>query len=620
MLKLDSKYTVLIVDDVPENIQVLSSLLEQKGITIFIAQSGRDALEIVARNPPDLILLDIMMPGMTGFDVCAHLKQDPAAKAIPIIFLTAKTDTADIVKGFEIGAVDYVTKPFHLAELLSRVFTHLELKKARDLITAQNQQLEQQNRALQACYARKEQQYRLLIENVADGIGIIREGKWVFVNDALSAMLGFTANQLIGNALLALVHEDYKAELRQTYQRFETGEFEPGWQVLQCIIRGDGRELWIEGRQSVIEWEGCPAILVSMRDISQHKFREIEIEREKEQLRAENVQLKASLKERYRFGKIVGKSQAMQEVYKLILDAAASDANVIICGESGTGKELMAQTIHALSNRQDKAFVPVNCGAIPEALFESEFFGHRKGSFTGAHRDKEGFFGLARAGSLFLDELEALSPVMQTKLLRAVEGGGYMPVGGDKIRNTDVRIIAATNRDLPEQVKQGLMRDDFFYRMYVIAITVPPLRERREDIPLLIDHFLKKYSAASQQPALSGKMLKALYDYDWPGNVRELQNTIQRFLTTGRLDYIGEKPLTSSRNLVATGDLSGMEVDQEGMDLQATLDEFEKRVLTKILAQNHWHRGKTAQMLHITERTLYRKMQKYQLNEKNIPR
>ena len=456
---------------------------------------------------------------------------------------------------------------------------------------------------------KSERQYRLLVENVTDGIGIIQKGKLVFVNGALASMLGFTVDQLLGSMLLDLVHEEHKANIRKTYEQLETGLADPQWHVLQCIIKGDDHELWIEGHHSAIEWEGSPAILVSMRDISQHKLWEREIEQEKEFLRQENIQLKSSMKDRYRFGEIIGKSPAMQAVYELILNAAASDANVIICGESGTGKELIAQTVHQLSKRQQKPFVPVNCGAIPEDLFESEFFGHRKGAFTGAHRNKEGFFDFAREGSLFLDELEALSPVMQAKLLRAVEGGGYMPVGGDTLKKTETRIIAATNRDLTEQLEQGLMRDDFFYRMYVIAIIVPPLRDRREDIPLLIDYFLKTYGDGTQQPRLSGKMLKALYDYDWPGNVRELQNTIQRFLTTKRLDFIRARktvPLESD-------DLSATEFDQEDLLLHEAVEALEKRLIVRMLNRNNWNKTKTATMLGITRRSLIRRIEKYNL-------
>jgi PAS domain S-box-containing protein len=695
MTNSESKYNILIVDDVPENFQMISGILYQQKINISIAQSGKEALKAVVHRPPDLILLDIIMPEMDGFEVCKHIKKNPDTKDIPIIFLTVRTQADDIIKGFELGAVDYITKPFHSVELLSRVLTHLELKRSRDLLATENQQrkvlLESAIEALThpfyvidahdytvkianstskvgdaigriTCYAlmhhcsapcqdlecpcpleevkrrrkpvlvkymhfdqeghvrhvevhgypmfdeegnvaqvieyalditerrlaekavqKSEQQYRFLVENVTDGIGVIQKGKLVFVNEALASMLGFTIEQLIGSILLDLVHENHKAEMKQMYEQLEKDGFGSQWQILQCIIRGDGRELWVEGRHSVIEWEGEPAVLVSIRDISHLKLRELEMEEERKHLQEENIQLKSTMKERYRFGEIVGKSPAMQEVYELILKAAGSDANVIIYGESGTGRELIAQTIHQISKRKGHAFIPVNCGAIPNDLFESEFFGHRKGSFTVAHRDKEDFFDLARGGSLFLDELEALSPGMQTKLPRAIEGGGYMPVGGNKIRKTDVRIIAATNRNLTEQVEQGFMRDDFFYRMYVIAITIPPLRDRREDIPLLIDHFLKQYGDGTPQPMLSGKVLNALYDHGWPGNVRELQNTIQRFLTTGRLDFIGiRKP-----EIFDSIDISNTPFEQKSLPLPEAVKTFEKRMITRMLNQNN---------------------------------
>jgi PAS domain S-box-containing protein len=604
-------YTVLIVDDAPENIQVLSGILYQQGVKLTIAQNGKDALNAVTRKPPDLILLDILMPEMDGFAVCQSLKDDPATREIPIIFLTAKTQSEDIVKGFELGAVDYITKPVYPSELLSRVFTHLELKKSRDLITRQNQQLAE-------ALHRNERQYRFLVENVTDGIGVIQQEQLIFVNHALADLFGFPADHLIGRALRDLVHQDHRDALEQIYERLKTGGAYAEWHILQYIVRGDGRELWIEGQYSTIEWEGQPAILLSMRDISHHKLREIEIEQEKTRLRTENLQLKSALKERYRFGEIIGKSPAMQAVYELIVNAAATDVNVLISGESGTGKDLIARTIHALSKRCDKPFVPVNCAAIPDELFESEFFGHRKGAFTGAYRDKDGFFDLARGGSLFLDEMEALSPAKQVKLLRALEGRGYTPVGGDTVRQPDVRIIAATNKDVAEQVKQGLMRDDFFYRMYVLAIPVPPLRNRREDIPLLIDHFLRQYGDDAQRPDLSGIMLQALYDYDWPGNVRELQNTIQRFIATKRLDFIGipaEKNQVSTRNLVF--EAGSFELDQQELPLQSAIEAFEKDFLTRKLAEHNWRRSQTAQDLHITERTLYRKIQQYQLGPQN---
>jgi len=221
--------------------------------------------------------------------------------------------------------------------------------------------------------------------------------------------------------------------------------------------------------------------------------------------------MRSSIMNRYRFGQIIGKGPAMQKVYKLISKAAASDVNVVVYGESGTGKELVARAIHDMSDRRDRAFVPVNCRAIPHTLIESELFGYKKGAFTGANMDKHGYLDLAEGGTLFLDEVGELGVNMQVKLLRAIDGGGYFPVGSNKTKNSDFRIIAATNRNLRDQVNRGVIREEFFYRIHVIPITLPPLRDRKEDIPLLIDHFLQLYNNNGKGWLQSpGKIVEAL--------------------------------------------------------------------------------------------------------------
>jgi transcriptional regulator with PAS, ATPase and Fis domain len=295
----------------------------------------------------------------------------------------------------------------------------------------------------------------------------------------------------------------------------------------------------------------------------------------------------------------------MQEIYELIAHTAATEANVIILGESGTGKELIAHTIHHLSNRQGQAFVPVNCGAIPDTLFESEFFGHRKGAFTGADRDQPGFFDRVHGGTLFLDEVGELSPTMQVKLLRVLESGEYIPVGDTHVRHTDVRIIAATNRDLNEQLRKGEIRKDFFYRINVVKIAVPPLRQRPEDIPLLIDHLLKKYTTGTVRQ-LPAKIIETLCTYNWPGNIRELQNVLQRYLTVGRLDF--NEPAIASP--AEENDILESEVDRP---LYKALEAFEKHYLTRMLERHHWHKTKTAQALGIPRRTLHRKIKKLEI-------
>jgi transcriptional regulator with PAS, ATPase and Fis domain len=320
-------------------------------------------------------------------------------------------------------------------------------------------------------------------------------------------------------------------------------------------------------------------------------------------------QVQESIKDRYKFGEIIGKSPAMQEVYEHIVHAATSDANVVICGESGTGKELVAQTIHQLSKRRKKAFVPVNCGAVPDSLFEREFFGHRKGAFTGADRDKPGLFDVAHGGTMFLDEVGELPVTLQVKLLRALQSGEYTPVGNQKVRQVDVRIIAATNKNLEEQREQGVIRDDFFYRIYVISIHLPPLRERKEDIPLLVDHFLAHYGEDDTRPTIPGHVLETLSQYNWPGNVRELQNMVQRYLAGERLEFFStHRTESSKRDREVESDLG-----PEGLSLPEAVEAYEKQVIARVLEQNHGHTGKTAAILNIPLRTLYGKIQKYQL-------
>jgi transcriptional regulator with PAS, ATPase and Fis domain len=342
------------------------------------------------------------------------------------------------------------------------------------------------------------------------------------------------------------------------------------------------------------------------QDITESKLREMAMEKDKERLQRANIKFRSTIKACFRLGNIVGKSPAMLEVYRLVLIASACDDPVVICGETGTGKDVIARTIHEMSERHDQAFVPVNCAAIPDTLFEKEFFGHRKGAFTGAHMDAEGFFGSACEGTLFLDEVGELSPQMQVKLLRAIEDGSYIPVGDTKTRKADVRIVAATHRYLPDMVEKGLIRQDFLYRIHVIPITVPPLRDRREDILLLVDHFMALYGDGKTRKAFPGKILDTLYNHDWPGNVRELENVLKRYLTIKRLDFITPVPHSGDVDIEVLGE----GFDHQGMGLREALEAFEKEFIFKMLGQNRWNRAKTAAMLGIPERTLYRKLKR----------
>lgn len=456
--------------------------------------------------------------------------------------------------------------------------------------------------------AASEERYRILTENVTDGVVVVQNGEFKFVNKAFVALFGLVSTESVpGRSLEILTCPDLGGYFERECEALIKGDFSENIFVARCQAE-NGREFWVEARDKKITWEGKPAILATLRDVTESRLRQIAIEEEKEDLFRENITLRSTMKDRFRLGDIVGKSPAMQKIYDLILKASASDVGVAIYGESGTGKELIARNIHQMSARADKPFVAVNCGAIPETLFESEFFGHRKGSFTGAHRDKQGFFDLASGGTLFLDEVGELSTSNQVKLLRALDGGGYRPVGGDKVRKTNVRIIVATNRNLSDMIKKGFMREDFFYRIHIIPISVPPLREHKEDIPFLVDYFFQKFGIERKIETIPVKILEAMYNYEWPGNIRELENLLQRYHTLGHIDF----PDISEINAFGSSDdiLSEFENNAGIREIMAGV---EKQYLVKMLDQNRWHRGKTAAALKIPPKTLYRKMKKYKL-------
>ena len=349
-------------------------------------------------------------------------------------------------------------------------------------------------------------------------------------------------------------------------------------------------------------------------DITDKKKESEKLKTSADQLKEENVRLKLTMQERYKFGDIVGKSSKMQKVYELIMRAATSDSGVIIYGESGTGKELVAKEIHRLSKRKNHSFVPINCGAIPENLMESEFFGYNKGAFTGASSDKKGYLELAEGGTLFLDEIGEISLGMQVKLLRAIEGGGVMALGGRKLIKPDIKIIAATNQDLVKMIEQGKMRDDFFYRIHVIPIHLPPLRERKSDIPLLLEHFMKLKNNSSDFPVIDSVANDAFLKYHWPGNVRELQNSLSRYLTLGSLDFIHDFP---SSGLSMPSDSKKL-FPEGSFKLKDAMGEIEKTLIKKVLLEKNWHRGKTAEALGINRRTLERKVAQYKINNSGV--
>lgn len=328
-----------------------------------------------------------------------------------------------------------------------------------------------------------------------------------------------------------------------------------------------------------------------------------------EKLEKENLILKESFRGRSRFGRIVGQCSRMQEVYQNIVQAAATDSPVIIYGESGTGKELVARAIHEMSDRRKKAFIAVNCGAIPPNLLESEFFGHVPGAFTGAEHTKKGYLEVADRGTLFLDEIGEIEMSLQPKLLRAIDGGGYTPVGAETLKHPDARIIAATNRNLQQMVSQGRMRSDFFYRVHVIPIYLPPLRERTGDLPLLIDDFMGKIDPRRARP-IDSRVMDQLLGHHWPGNVRELQNALRQYVALGHLKLTSTEPSRDAETL----SLEENPPSEENGNLQDLVKAYEKKVISLALRRHRWHRSNAAESLGINRRTLFKKLKQHRLD------
>ncbi len=426
--------TVLIVDDEPLNVDLLEQELAAAGYRTLSAANGEEALT-VAKALPDLVLLDVMMEGLDGYAVCERLKANDATRTIPVIFLTALTDSFEKVRAFSVGAVDYVTKPFETGELLARVGTHIALRREIE------------------------------------------------------------AHRKSRSTIQYLVEE----------------------------IRSD-------------------------RDA------------------------------------MVGESPALRHVREQIAQVAPTDSTVLIQGETGTGKELVARAIHELSLRRERPLIKVNCAALPRDLVESELFGHEKGAFTGATQQRRGRFELADGGTLFLDEAGELPLDTQAKLLRVLQEREFDRVGGTRSLRTDVRVIAATNRDLHARVEDGGFRADLYYRLNVFPIVVPPLRERRDDIPGLVRHFVAKAARKLGRTldGISPAFVERACAYAWPGNIRELENLVERAAIMSRGAVLDAVDLFSSASATAS------EKTPAVMAGDAMLEAVERAHIQQVLERTRW--------------------------------
>lgn len=586
---------VMIVDDSPSNIDILANTLK-KQYRLIIAKNGLKAVEFTRKHLPDLILMDVVMPEMDGFQACRYLKSLEETRDIPIIFITAMGETAQKNTGFELGAVDYITRPFHASEVLSRVKTHLSLRRLHLVLAEKNQLIKQ-------ALKEKNRQLDVLIGNLPGMVYRCRFNRsWSteFVSDGCRNLTGLTPAAFLEHPGRHYRLMAFKDEIQTVQQAVDAalGRQKPYEQLYRIKTRS-GAEKWV--MEQGVGVYGPAGGLIGMEgfisDVTAKQKASLALARE-------NRQLKSKIVEQGRFGDIVGTSAAMQKVYGSILQAAAGEDCVIIYGASGTGKELVAKAIHKNSIRKDKPFVPVNCGAIPEGLFESEFFGHKKGAFSGANVDKKGILDMSDGGTLFLDELGEISLSMQVKLLRVMDGNGFIPVGGTRIKRPDIRFVCATNKDLNQMVRQGKIREDFFFRVHIIPITLPSLKERKEDIPLLIEHFLNSYPRHEGSASVTDEVIARMVEYSWPGNIRQLQNTLYQFLTLGKLEFL---------DITRMGrQLSGNR-SRTGQSLKEAVETFEKQFITQVLNQCRGKKGKAAERLGMDRKTLFRKIKRYKI-------
>lgn len=654
-----TRSSILIIDDEAIMRESIAVYLEDSGYTISEASDGHTGLERFATLEPDLVLLDLRMPGMDGLEVLSEIGARDSD--VPVIVVTGAGGMQDAVAALRLGAFDFITKPIiDMAVLEHAVRRGLDrrslVRENRRYRQGLETDIEARTQALQERSKDLENANQRLKKEITSG-------------QRMAAALQRSENRLreviaLFEGFIYTVDGDYRIEFMNRRLSEAIGRDATGELCFEALYQGSGPCSWcpnagvFKGRTERHEFlhpkdeeEGSEgrwyyaihtpitdaearvarAQMIVM-DITERKRAEESLRRSEAELKAQTDRLRSSLKGRLRFGQIVGKSPAMQTVYNSILKAAESSANVIVYGESGTGKELVSRTIHELSRRGGEGFVPVNCGAIPENLLESEFFGHRKGAFTGALVDKPGFLDAAHGGSLFLDEIGELPLAMQVKLLRAIEGGGFTPIGSQAVVIPDLRIIAATNRDLEAQMHQGLFRRDFYYRIHIIPVYIPPLRERRADIPLLVHHFLELYAEEGAATTVPDALMQAMLAHDWPGNVRELQNAVHRYVTLNELPI----PAVERTRIPAPAPIRGAALPggeaagAEGFDhhlpasdtasarLADVMRAFEKRYLETMLSAHHWHRSRVARQLGVDRRTLFRKIRSYGIEKSQI--
>ncbi len=605
---------ILVVDDTPENLVLIEVYLRGSEFDVVVASNGHQALELCREQRFDVILLDVMMPTMDGLEVCRRLKDDPRTAFLPVIFLTGRMgDESEKLVAYQLGAVDYIQKPINKDELLARIRVMLRLEEARSRLERENvalrRQLEAKEQALGSS-AELLHDLRLLRREHAAArepavLLLDREHCVTAADAAVESLLGEVP---IGCALGACGHAAARLEklVQDGVQAVDLTlpGAEGAARVVQIRTRRDDAGGWIVLLHDV----------TAVRDIEHHL--------------ADREPFVPAVGERpvvdgeYAITDYVGRAPAVADLAAKVARLRQTRSTVLIYGETGTGKELVARALHFDGSNRGAPFIPLHCGAIAPELVESELFGHERGAFTGAQQAREGLFRAADGGTIFLDEIAETSPSVQVKLLRVLQRGEIRPVGQSQPQIVDVRILAATNRDLLQLVREGRFREDLYYRLEVVTLHLPPLRDRLEDLPRLVEHFLALGNRRHDRldapvRSVSRGAMERLLAYPWPGNVRELENVIERAFALGAGEVLQEADLPPHvvRGLPELGllpmlDAAGAPRGEPTslLDLRSQKDAAERRAILHALQDHGGDKVAAAQQLGMSRSTFYRRL------------
>lgn len=556
------KASILVVDDEKNIREAMSRTLEFEGHHVITAHDYESALEAEGKGKFDLLITDIVLGGKTGIELLKDsIKSNPLC---PVVLITGVPSIETASEAVRQGAFDYIAKPVSKEPLLRVV-----------------------NNALRyGALLIEREKYKKNLEAIFRSIndGIISVNSELRITDAnnmayeLVGIQGDYAGKYISD-FFNLCSDQAMAILKKTINDGNVHEAK----MIKCVSAETSEKVFsLRSSPLMDEYDTQVGAILVVKDETR------------------TASLEKELKQRREFYNIVGKSQKMQEIFSLIESVAEVDSTLLVIGESGTGKELIADAVHYLSGRSSGSLIKVNCAALPEGLLESELFGHIKGAFTGASHDKPGRFELAHKGTIFLDEIGDMSKHLQVKLLRVLQEKTIERVGESKQRNVDVRIVAATNCPLAEMVKKGEFRQDLYYRLKVIEIEIPPLRMRRDDIPLLVEHFITKFNRKLHKniKLVADSVLEKFMQHDWPGNIRELENTLEYAMVLCHDTLISEKhlPRDFAPGANTTTDLP------TGNDAQRIRD---------ILVEAKWNKTKAAKILGVSRRTLYNWMDEH---------